>query len=72
MLWNLAGIYSNNLVDNKEVLFVTANLNAGGAQRSLVNLTSHLKDIDIAVCNYSTNDYFYNVLKEKKIFIGKE
>ena len=67
MLWNLAGINSNNLVDNKEVLFITANLNAGGAQRSLVNLTSNLKDIDIAVCNDSTNDYFYNVLKEKNI-----
>lgn len=68
MLWNLAGIANNKEnIKNKEVLFITANLNAGGAQRSLVNLTTNLSNSTIAVCNFSTNDYFYNQLKEKNI-----
>ncbi len=43
------------------VLFVTANLNAGGAQRSLVNLARALKSVlpfEIAVCGDSTSAYF--------------
>ncbi|HEY4372102.1 MAG TPA: glycosyltransferase [Burkholderiales bacterium] len=42
-------------------LFVTANLNAGGAQRSLVNLVTQIHgrhDLAIAVCGETTHDYF--------------
>jgi glycosyltransferase involved in cell wall biosynthesis len=48
------------------VLFVTANLNAGGAQRSLVNLALALKDklrLEIAVCGDSSSAYFGAVLE---------
>ena len=45
-----------------ETLFVTANLNSGGAQRSLVNLlkqcNAHKQSFALAVCNGVTNDYF--------------
>src|SRR5262245_14073930 len=43
------------------VLFVTANLNAGGAQRSLYNLTIGLNGklrCEIMVCGNSSSDYF--------------
>ena len=52
----------------ERVLFLTANLNSGGAQRSLVNLTTQLNiDLEIAICNKSTNDYFSKKLEEKNI-----
>ena len=44
-----------------DTLFVTANLNAGGAQRSLVNLATALKSrhrLAIAVCGESSAEYF--------------
>jgi len=44
-----------------DTLFVTANLNAGGAQRSLVNLATALKSrhrLAVAVCGESTAEYF--------------
>ena len=62
-LWTLA-----NLVRPFEpldgVLFVTANLNAGGAQRSLVNLSTALRypRFEIAVTGESTADYFFDQL----------
>jgi glycosyltransferase involved in cell wall biosynthesis len=42
-------------------LFITANLNAGGAQRSLVNLVTSIHprhDLAVAVCGASTHGYF--------------
>jgi len=48
------------------VLFVTANLNAGGAQRSLVNLARELAgrmEFEIAVCGDSSTDAFSGVLR---------
>lgn len=51
-----------------KTLFLTANLNAGGAQRSLVNIATHIKDdVAVAVCNDSTNDYFSNKLSNSGI-----
>ena len=47
------------------VLFVTANLNAGGAQRSLVRLATALNGslrIQIAVCGNSSSGYFSSQL----------
>lgn len=70
MLWNLAHIYQEkNIVNtnNKKVLFITANLNAGGAQRSLVNLVTEMKYPTVAVCNQSTNDYFASELKSADV-----
>jgi glycosyltransferase involved in cell wall biosynthesis len=48
-------------------LFVTANLNAGGAQRSLVNLVTRIHarhELAVAVCGASTHDYFPGQLRE--------
>jgi len=48
-------------------LFVTANLNAGGAQRSLVNLLREIHprhDLALAVCGASTHDYFPAQLRQ--------
>jgi glycosyltransferase involved in cell wall biosynthesis len=47
------------------VLFVTANLNSGGAQRSLVNLALSLNTstpFEIAVCGHSSSAHFAGVL----------
>ena len=47
------------------VLFITANLNAGGAQRSLCNLALALRGavrFEIAVCGDSSSDYFQQLL----------
>lgn len=54
----------------RRVLFVTANLNAGGAQRSLVNLTTALRpriDCEVAVCGDSTASYFTAVLQAASV-----
>jgi glycosyltransferase involved in cell wall biosynthesis len=48
-------------------LFVTANLNAGGAQRSLVNLLGQIngsESLALAVCSESTQDYFAARLRD--------
>lgn len=53
-----------------KVLFVTANLNAGGAQRSLTNLATTLKDrlpFEIAVCDTSSATAFWDELREAGI-----
>lgn len=47
------------------VLFVTANLNAGGAQRSLCNLLPQLNGdlrLEVAVCGGASTDYFFRQL----------
>lgn len=59
-IWSLS-VAQRKQVSKTDTLFLTANLNAGGAQRSLVNLTSHLnkkENLAIAVCNETTNNYF--------------
>ena len=55
-------------------LFVTANLNAGGAQRSLVNLACALHGamrFEIAVCGNSSTDYFYDTLTARGITVHR-
>ncbi len=54
------------------VLFVTANLNAGGAQRSLCNLAHALSGtlrFEIAVCGESSSDYFYGRLERAGVAV---
>lgn len=63
-LWTLAGI-ARPTEDSSRVMFVTANLNSGGAQRSLVNLAKSLQgelDFCIVVAGNSTDTYFYSDL----------
>jgi len=53
-----------------DVLFVTANLNAGGAQRSLVNLALALKEslrFEIAVCGNSSSAHFSHKLEQAEL-----
>ncbi|HXI27992.1 MAG TPA: glycosyltransferase [Vicinamibacterales bacterium] len=63
-LWTLAHLARPAARDDR-VLFVTANLNAGGAQRSLVNLAvaSRGTPLEIAVTGDSTADYFFTSLR---------
>lgn len=57
-IWSLTTTQRES-TSSLKTLFLTANLNAGGAQRSLVNLATHINDdLAIAVCNSTTNDYF--------------
>ncbi|MHC1727535.1 MAG: glycosyltransferase family 4 protein [Syntrophobacteraceae bacterium] len=63
--WTLAGI-ARPVKHSDKVLFITANLNSGGAQRSLVNLTKALRGqmpFGIAVTGRSSTAYFYHDLK---------
>lgn len=60
-LWNMAHLVRPFRAQRGRVLFVTANLNAGGAQRSLVNLALSLQGrvaFEIAVTGNSTNSAF--------------
>lgn len=64
-LWTLAAVSPGLAAGAGKVLFLTANLNAGGAQRSLVNLATALAgqlDFEIAVTGVSTNPYFGDML----------
>lgn len=68
-LWTLAAL-AHSVKKSDKVLFITANLNSGGAQRSLVNLCKNLKGkirFEVAVAGYSTTDYFYRRLKKERI-----
>lgn len=65
-LWSV-GLYSREFKGPaSKVVFATANLNAGGAQRSLVNLVIELsrRGVSLAtlVCSGSTNPYFGELL----------
>ncbi|HYH41278.1 MAG TPA: glycosyltransferase, partial [Burkholderiales bacterium] len=56
------------------LLFVTANLNAGGAQRSLVNLALGLKgsiEFEIAVCGNSSDTHFMRTLQQAGVRVGR-
>ena len=67
-LWTLAHL-ARPFHPRGGLLFVTANLNAGGAQRSLVNLTTTLRrvGIEIAVTGDSTAEYFFDQLQASGI-----
>ena len=68
-LWTLAHL-AGPMEKTNRVLFVTANLNSGGAQRSLVNLAEALNgklQFEVAVTGNSTSDYFFLRLQEAGI-----
>lgn len=70
-LWTLASL-AHTFKASAKILFITANLNSGGAQRSLVNLATHLSEnlsFDIAVTGNSTADYFFNELTQAGISV---
>jgi glycosyltransferase involved in cell wall biosynthesis len=52
---------------------VTANLNGGGAQRSLVNLAAAMRSVrfEIAVTGDSTADYFFGALRSAGIVVHR-
>jgi glycosyltransferase involved in cell wall biosynthesis len=65
-LWTLAAVTPVAAASTGKVLFLTANLNAGGAQRSLVNLTTSLVgrlNFEVAVTGISTNPFFGDMLE---------
>jgi glycosyltransferase involved in cell wall biosynthesis len=64
-LWTLHHL-ARAFEPTSKALFVTANLNSGGAQRSLVNLAKELTgavDFEIAVAGASTTDHFFHELE---------
>jgi glycosyltransferase involved in cell wall biosynthesis len=67
-LWTLAN-HARPFDPSDRVLLVTANLNAGGAQRSLVNLATTLRHRrpEIAVTGDSTAEYFFEQLEASGI-----
>ena len=70
-LWTLAGL-ARPFTPSEKMLFVTANLNSGGAQRSLVNLAMSIKgrvSFDIMIAGRSTSTYFSGVLKDAGITV---
>jgi glycosyltransferase involved in cell wall biosynthesis len=71
-LWTLANI-ARPFQATDRVLIVTANLNAGGAQRSLVNLLSALTGIEaeVAVTGDSTADYFARELAAAGVRVSR-
>lgn len=63
-LWTLFGL-ARPVTPSGKTLFVTSNLNSGGAQRSLVNLTTHISGstkLEVCVAGDSTSSYFYHQL----------
>jgi glycosyltransferase involved in cell wall biosynthesis len=71
-LWTLAHLASD-FTPTDRVLIVTANLNAGGAQRSLVNLATSLREtsFEIAVTGDSTADYFLDALRSAGVAVSR-
>ena len=68
-LWTLASL-ARPIKPSPKTLFVTANLNAGGAQRSLVNLAKELRgqlDFEIMVTGRSTATYFLEELQKSGV-----
>lgn len=68
-LWSMS-LAARRRGASMDTLFVTANLNAGGAQRSLVNLASAIAGrhpCAIAVCNGATHDEFPKQLGRAQI-----
>jgi len=71
-LWTLAHL-ARPVKAADGVLIVTANLNAGGAQRSLVNLATALRGVrlEIAVTGDSTADYFFGALQSAGVAVSR-
>jgi glycosyltransferase involved in cell wall biosynthesis len=72
-LWTLASL-ARPFRPSGRVLFVTANLNAGGAQRSLVNLARALAGrirFEIAVAGSSTADAFWRDLRGARVAVHR-
>jgi glycosyltransferase involved in cell wall biosynthesis len=66
-VWSLSTASRAATPAKRETLFVTANLNAGGAQRSLVNLARELGNrhrFAIAVCGETTHGGFARELRQ--------
>ena len=66
-IWSLAHAHRRTRQRRLDTLFVTANLNAGGAQRSLVNLARALAGrhrFAVAVCGETTQGAFAAALRE--------
>ena len=64
--WSLTTAWPRAHCRDTDTLFITANLNAGGAQRSLVNLAAPLarrQRIAVAVCAESTQPAFARALE---------
>jgi glycosyltransferase involved in cell wall biosynthesis len=65
-VWSVASAWSPCESRSVDTLFVTANLNAGGAQRSLVNLAAAIAPghaIRVAVCGETTRSAFVDALR---------
>ncbi len=71
-LWTLAHL-AVDFTPSDRVLIATANLNAGGAQRSLVNLATSLREtpFEIAVTGNSTADYFFDALRTAGVAVSR-
>lgn len=72
-LWTLASL-ARPVKQKRKILFVTANLNSGGAQRSLVNLAGALKrkiKFEIVVTGNSTASYFFRKLKQLGVRVSR-
>jgi len=64
-LWSLTTCWQHSIRRTIDTLFVTANLNAGGAQRSLVNLACRIAGshrFAIGVCGETTHPAFADAL----------
>ena len=71
-LWTLVHL-ARPFTRDERVLLVTANLNAGGAQRSLVNLAARLGDmrLEIAVTGESSVGYFLAALRSASVTVDR-
>jgi glycosyltransferase involved in cell wall biosynthesis len=65
-VWSVAHAWRPPSGESLDTLFVTANLNAGGAQRSLANLATAIASwhrLAVAVCGETTQDAFASALR---------
>ena len=75
-IWNLLQHAGQEQEDNNAFAFITSNLNIGGAQKSLLNLSKELKnnniEAPIIVANQSNHFHFYNELikNENEVFLA--
>lgn len=72
-LWTLEQLVTD-APRRDHVLFVTANLNAGGAQRSLVNLATRLQDclsLEVVVTGCSSSNHFLDELQAADIAVTR-
>jgi glycosyltransferase involved in cell wall biosynthesis len=72
-LWTLLGLVRQTPPSDK-TLFVTSNLNSGGAQRSLVNLARSIAsrlDFEVVVAGDSSSSFFYRQLKLARVSVSR-